>query len=46
MNILHFLTKDDIESIVGEKVAENIVKAREGKMKVHSGGGGNYGKIE
>lgn len=46
MNILHYLTKNDIESIVGEKVAENIVNAREGKVIVHSGGGGNYGKIQ
>lgn len=46
MNILHFLTKDDIEAIVGEKVAENIINAREGKVIVHSGGGGNYGKIQ
>jgi len=46
MNILHKLSKDDIEAVVGEKVANNIVRAREGKMQVHSGGGGNYGKVE
>ena len=46
MNILHKLSKDDIEAVVGEKIAENIIDAREGKMKVHSGGGGVYGKIE
>lgn len=46
MNIIHKLSKDDIEAVVGEKVANNIVNAREGKMQVHSGGGGNYGKIE
>lgn len=46
MNILHKLSKDDIESVVGEKVANYIVKAREGKMQIHSGGGGNYGKVE
>ena len=45
MTILHKLTQDDIEAVVGEKVAENIVKAREGKMQVHSGGGGNYGTV-
>jgi len=45
MNILHKLTQDDIEAVVGEKVAKNIVDAREGNMKVESGGGGNYGKI-
>jgi len=45
MNILHKLSQDDIEAIVGEKVAKNIVNAREGNMKVESGGGGNYGKV-
>ncbi len=45
MNILHILTKDDIEAVVGEKVANAIEKARTGNAKVQSGGGGNYGKI-
>ena len=45
MNILHKLSEDDIEGVVGEKVARNIVNAREGNMKVESGGGGNYGKV-
>ena len=46
MNILHKLSKDDIEGVVGEKIANTIERARIGDMKVHSGGGGNYGKIE
>ena len=46
MNILHKLSKDDIEAVVGGKVANNIVNAREGNCQVHSGGGGNYGKVE
>ena len=45
MNILHKLSEDDIEAIVGEKIAKNIVNAREGNMKVESGVGGNYGKV-
>ena len=45
MNILHKLSVDDIEAVVGTKVARNIVNAREGNMKVESGGGGNYGKV-
>lgn len=45
MNILHKLSEDDIEAVVGEKIAKNIVNAREGKMKVEAGGGGNYGKV-
>lgn len=46
MNILHKLSQDDIEVVVGEKIASYIVKAREGKMQIHAGGGGNYGKVE
>ncbi len=46
MNILHKLSKDDIEALVGEKIANAIESARTGNCKVHSGGGGNYGKIE
>ena len=45
MNVLHKVSEDDIEAVVGEKIAKNIVNAREGKMKVEAGGGGNYGKV-
>ncbi len=45
MNILHKLSKDDIEAVVGEKVANTIESARNGNCMVASGGGGNYGKI-
>ena len=45
MNILHKLSKDDIEMIVGEKVATSIEAARTGNAKIQSGGGGNYGKV-
>ena len=45
MNILHRATYDDIESIVGEKIATNIVNAREGNVSIQEGGGGVYGKI-
>lgn len=45
MNILHKLSKDDIEMVVGEKVASSIEAARTGNAKIQSGGGGNYGKV-
>ena len=45
MNILHKLSFDDLEAVVGEKNARNIVNAREGKMKIQEGGGGVYGKV-
>lgn len=46
MNILHKLSKDDIEAFAGEKIANNIERARSGEMKVQSGGGGVYGKVK
>lgn len=46
MNILHKISKDDIEAIVGEKIANNIIAAREGKIKINEGGGGVYGQVK
>ncbi len=36
MDILHKLSRDDIEAVVGEKIANNIVAAREGKLSIKS----------
>ena len=46
MNILHKVSKDDIEGVVGEKIAEKIINAREGNVTIASGGGGVYGKVK
>lgn len=45
MNILHKLSKDDIEGVAGEKVANVIVNACQGNVDIQAGGGGVYGKI-
>ncbi len=45
MNILHKLSHDDIEAVVGEKIANNIINARDGKVHIQAGGGGIYGHI-
>ncbi len=45
MNILHKLSEDDIEAIVGKKIAKNIIDARNGNVKIQAGGGGVYGKL-
>lgn len=45
MDILHKLSKDDIEAVVGNKIANNIVLAREGRLGIQAGGGGVYGKV-
>ena len=46
MTILNKVTRDDLESCVGEKLADVIDNARQGKMNIHAGGGGVYGKVE
>ena len=46
MTILHKAEKDDIEAIVGSKIAEKIEQARTGNVKIESGGGGQYGKLK
>ncbi|MFU0799466.1 MAG: endonuclease Q family protein [Xylanivirga thermophila] len=45
MNILHRATTDQIASVVGEKVADMVIKGREGKLNIAHGGGGVYGKV-
>ena len=45
MTVLHKLSEDDLEAVVGEKIAKEIVMAREGRMKIQAGGGGIYGKV-
>ncbi len=37
MTILHKISKDDIEAVVGSKLANNIILAREGKMHIVEG---------
>ena len=39
MNILHKASFDDIEAVVGYKIAKNIMNAINGEVSVHSGGG-------
>lgn len=46
MTILNKVTRDDLESCVGEKLAGVIDNARQGKMHIHAGGGGVYGKVD
>lgn len=46
MNILNRITVDDLESVVGEKLAKVIDVSRKGNVNIRAGGGGNYGKIQ
>ena len=45
MNILHKLSEDDIEAVVGKKIATTIIEARSGNVTITAGGGGVYGKL-
>ncbi|MCC3373440.1 endonuclease Q family protein [Cohnella sp. REN36] len=46
MEILHRLSRDAIASTAGEKLADAIVAAREGRLLFSAGSGGAYGRIE
>lgn len=45
MDVLHHIDEDKLESIAGEKIAQLIIKAREGKLTVEAGGGGTFGRV-
>lgn len=45
MAVLHEVPLIALKETVPTKIAELIVKARSGELKVHAGGGGKYGKI-
>ncbi|XEC92821.1 endonuclease Q family protein [Paenibacillus tarimensis] len=46
MNILHQATQEQLAETAGEKAAKLIVSAREGTLRLHSGGGGRYGRVQ
>ncbi|CRK84001.1 endonuclease Q family protein [Neobacillus massiliamazoniensis] len=45
MAILHVVHFEALKEVVPEKIADLIMKAREGKVNLAAGGGGKYGKI-
>lgn len=45
MAILHEVPKAALVTVVGEAIAERIVRARAGEVTIHSGGAGRYGKV-
>jgi uncharacterized protein (TIGR00375 family) len=45
MAILHEVPRDALKEVVPERIADLIIKAREGKVNLAAGGGGKYGKI-
>ena len=45
MAILHDVPYSGLKEVVSERIADLILKAREGKVNLAAGGGGKYGKI-
>lgn len=45
MNILHSVSYDGLVSIVGDDLASKICAAREGTLRLETGGGGIYGRV-
>ncbi|WP_226034616.1 endonuclease Q family protein [Aquibacillus saliphilus] len=45
MNIIHQVPKDELQNVVGTRIADAIMKMRAGTLKFKSGGGGKYGKL-
>lgn len=45
MAILHKVPEEALKRVIPEKLAELILKARNGELNLHAGGGGKYGKI-
>ena len=45
MKILHCVNKEEIRALTGEKIAELIIKGRNGQLQIDPGGGGRYGRI-
>jgi len=45
MDVLHKVAYKQLVEVVGQRVATNITRAREGKLSILPGGGGKYGKV-
>jgi uncharacterized protein (TIGR00375 family) len=45
MAVLHKATRAQLVRVVGPEVAADILRAREGTLRLDSGGGGHYGRV-
>jgi uncharacterized protein (TIGR00375 family) len=45
MNVLHRTTETALAEVVGQEIASFIVRAREGRLNLNTGGGGKYGRV-
>lgn len=45
MEVIHEADFSRLQEVVGEKIADNIIRARSGTIEIIPGGGGNYGRV-
>lgn len=45
MAVLHRARPDELARVVGPRLAERVVAAREGRLQIQVGGGGRYGRV-
>ena len=45
MNIIHHVAADLLTEAVGQEISDMIIRARNGKLLLYAGGGGQYGKV-
>ena len=45
MAVLHHAAPDELASVVGTRLAEHIVAARDGSLLLQPGGGGRFGRV-
>lgn len=45
MNVLHRASGEELAEVVGRHLADLVLAAREGRLRIESGGGGHYGRV-
>ncbi|MCF8009387.1 MAG: endonuclease Q family protein [Halanaerobiales bacterium] len=46
MNVLHNVSYNQLKELLNSDLADKIIKARNGAIRIQSGGGGKYGKMK
>lgn len=46
MHVLHNASYDELIEVIGQAIADRIMNARRGKLQIHHGAGGHYGRVQ
>ncbi|MFD1636003.1 endonuclease Q family protein [Evansella tamaricis] len=46
MKVIHEIPFNTLKQVIPEKIAEYIIRGRNGRLTIHEGGAGHYGKIK